>query len=83
MGSSPFRVIDGGKPDKPKRQRRARTLTPWECRTCEADIGVRTRSLIKVRDQAFQDNDLKITGGNDVWACACCMARGKVTAVTA
>lgn len=82
MTNSLFRLIAGGKPETPKRQRRARTLTPWECRTCEADIGVRTRSLIKVRDRAFQDQDLKITGGNDVWACAGCLARGRVTPVT-
>lgn len=79
---SPFRVIDGGKPDKPKRPRRARRLTPWECRICEADIGVRSRSLMKVRDQAFQDERLRITGGTDKWVCAMCMARGKVTPVT-
>lgn len=83
MGSTPFRVIDGGLPEKPKRPKKARVLVPWECRVCDTDIGIRTRSLIKVRDQAFQDQNLKITGGIDVWACACCMARGKVTPVTA
>lgn len=81
--SSPFRVIPGGQPDKPKRTRKARVLTPWECRVCDVDIGVRTRSLVKVRDQAMQDGQLNISGGRDVWVCAFCLSRGKHTPVTA
>jgi hypothetical protein len=75
-------VIDGGAADKPKRARKARVQKPWECRMCEADIGIRTRSLVKVRTDAMEDGQLRISGGRDVWVCAFCMSRGKFTAVT-
>ena len=82
MSGSKLRLIAGGAPDKPPRNRKARTLTPWECRICETDIGVRTRSLVKVRHGAQEDGQQRITGGRDVWACAMCMARGKLTQAT-
>ena len=79
--SERLRLIPGGQPDKLKRQ--PREESPWECRTCEADIGVRTRALIKVRLGAMEDAQLRISGGRDVWCCASCLARGKVTQQTA
>jgi hypothetical protein len=82
VGDDRFKVIEGGRPDKPKRKRQARTLTFWECRVCETDIGVRTRSLIKVRHAPFEDQNLRITGGSDCWVCAMCLARGKFTQQT-
>jgi hypothetical protein len=83
MGSSPFKVIEGGAAAKPKRPRKTKESVLWECRFCEVDIGVRTRQLIKVRTHARQDGKLKITGGDDIWVCAFCMTRGKMTPVTA
>jgi hypothetical protein len=40
VGDERLRLIEGGRPNKPKRK--PRTLTFWECRVCEVDIGVRT-----------------------------------------
>jgi hypothetical protein len=80
---SRLRLIEGGQPDKPKRKRKPREQKPWECRVCETDIGTRTRTLVKVRHGAFEDGELKVTGGSDHWACAMCMARGKLTLQTA
>ena len=79
--SGRLRLIPGGNPEKPKRASKA--TTPWECRVCDANIGVRTRALIKVRVGAQEDGQLRISGGRDVWCCASCMARGKVTQQTA
>ena len=75
-----LRLVPGGTPDKPKRSPKA--TTPWDCRVCEVDIGVRTRALIKVRVGAQEDGQLRISGGRDVWCCASCMARGKLTQQT-
>lgn len=50
---------------------------------CETDLGVRTRFLTKVRQGAFEDERLRITGGQDVWVCAMCLARGRFTPQTA
>jgi len=74
-------VVDNAVPAK-RRRRKPHEFTPWECRVCETEIGVRTRALVKVRQYAEQREDLKITGGHDVWACAHCLARGKITPVT-
>lgn len=82
MTDHKLRLIPGGKPDKPKRSRKAPGRTPWECRICEGDIGVRTRQLVKVRDQALEDGSGKIYGGSDIWVCAVCLARGRVTPIT-
>jgi len=80
--NSRLRVIEGGQPAKPKRNRKAKSLRFWECRVCETAIGVRTRALIKVRQGAFEDERLRITGGSDIWVCASCLARGKITPQT-
>lgn len=68
---------------KPKRARKRPGFSPWECRVCEVDIGVTSRALVKVRLYAEQGADLSIKGGHAAWVCATCMARGKVTVVTA
>lgn len=84
MSDNRLTVIDGGlaaTEPKPKRARKARVLTPWECRKCEEDLGFRTNSLIKVRNSPSIDG-FKITGGRDVWVCAMCLARGRFTATT-
>jgi hypothetical protein len=78
MSSSRFRLVPGGEPAKPRRK----AATPWECRVCEPVLGVRTRSLVKVRQGAFEDARGRITGGRDIWVCATCLARGVLTPVT-
>lgn len=77
-----LRVIEGGQPDKPKRNRKARTLRPWECRVCEPVLGVRSRGLVKVRYDAQEDGQLRISGGRDIWVCAMCLAQGRWTPQT-
>lgn len=79
MSESRLRVIEGGLPDKPKRKRKPREQRVWECRVCLVDIGAASRSLVKVRHGAVEDGQLRISGGSDVWVCAMCLARGKMT----
>lgn len=72
---SPFRVIPGGQPSKPRRSKRL-----WDgCATCEADIGVRSRVLTRCISGPEQDARGNITGGRKVLACTMCLARGKFT----
>lgn len=77
-----LKLIEGGNPDKPKRNRKVRRLTPWECRVCLVNEGHATRGLVKVRWGPFEDDQLRITGGQDCWVCAFCMARGRFTQQT-
>jgi len=84
LTSGRLTVIEGGQADtpvKPKRPRKARKLTPWRCRQCEPEFG-QGAYLIKVRQGAMEDGELRVTGGKDIWVCATCMLRGRFTPQT-
>lgn len=74
MTGERLKLIEGGA-TKPKRQRRL-----WDgCGTCEVDIGVRSRTLVRAVQSPEVDSSGKIVGGRKVLACAMCLARGKFT----
>ncbi len=74
MTGERLKLIQGGAAN-PKRKRRL-----WEgCATCLADIGVRSRTLVKVTQSPEVDSRGKIAGGRKVLVCAMCLARGKLT----
>lgn len=49
------------------------------CLTCWTDLGVETSAAVQVRVAPRRQPSGKITGGRLQWACAHCLARGKVT----
>lgn len=53
----------------------------WSCWVCENDIGTETRALTQiVMGPRIVDHDVE--GGHDIWVCAFCLSRGKVTRAT-
>jgi hypothetical protein len=83
MSDSRFVVIDGGQAQKPKRKRKPGSLRVWECRFCEAETGIRSRYMMKIRQNAFETDRGVMTGGNYVWVCSMCFMRGKLRPCTA
>lgn len=76
-----LKLVEGGQAAKPKRPRARKTIWPG-CHVCLADIGVRSRVVIRGISHPDQDSRGNITGGTKVLCCATCLARGKVTPVT-
>jgi hypothetical protein len=62
--------------------RRAPAPALWLCRVCEAETGVATSAAVRVRLAPAFDAKGRLTGGTDAWACAYCLARGKLTRLT-
>lgn len=80
MTEGRLRVIDGGVPiEKPKRKRKPRTPTAWKCRTCTAEDGRDLGVLMKVKVGAFEDGQLRLSGGRDAYVCAICLMKGRLT----
>lgn len=52
---------------------------PWVCRTCQAVTGKATRLLTEVRFEPRVLEDGSVRGGETLWVCAPCLARGVVT----
>lgn len=74
-----LRVVEGGKPAQTKRQHRL-----WNgCQVCEVDIGVRSRAVVQIKLAPEVDTKGNLVGGQKSVACAFCMARGKLTTVSA
>lgn len=74
MTGERLRLIEGGA-GRPKRRHRL-----WDgCQVCEADIGVRSRTLVRTIQSPEVDARGQIVGGRKVLACAMCLARGKLT----
>ena len=67
--------------DKPRRGRRLaldqdEQVTCW---ACEKDIGVATSAVVEVTVAPRRTPAGKKAGGTKQWACAYCLARGKLT----
>lgn len=79
---SRFSVIEGGgQPIAGTRKKRKGDPVMCLCRTCQADIGVATNNWIKVR-LGVMERAGRLEGGTWCYACAMCLARGKITRAT-
>lgn len=79
-GERRFQVIDGG--GKPKRYRaRKGEASQWTCWQCEADLGIATSAVVRVRHSPMTRGAI-IEGGTNIWVCAHCLGRGKLTRCT-
>lgn len=78
MAGERFRLVEGGRPEPRKRAHRL-----WDgCAQCEIDIGVRSRAILDIRTGPEVTAKGDLVGGRKVKACAMCLARGKLTALS-
>lgn len=76
-----FKVIEGGNQKRKYAARNKADAEQWVCRMCEAEIGVATSAIIKIKESPMVRAG-KLEGGSDVWVCAHCLMRGKIMRVT-
>jgi hypothetical protein len=75
-------TVQGERPaDQPRRGRRLaldedEQITCWQC---EKDIGVASSAVVEVTVAPRRTPTGKKAGGTKQWACAYCLARGKMT----
>jgi len=70
-----LQLVASGQPKKRNREPRL-----WDgCPTCETDIGVRSRTLVRAVQSPEVNARGAIVGGRKVLVCAMCLARGKFT----
>lgn len=76
-----LRLIEGGNKPRKYRRRKKGDAEQWTCAECEADIGIATSGIVRMRLSPMM-RGASIEGGTNVWVCAYCLARGKTTRCT-